>query len=292
MAGLTKYFLDTPYKQIDGNIVYASHLNNPLAAIAAGLETMSTDIQTGSSRTAIDTGEVNAYVVSVDPAPSEYTEGLEIWLKTATSNTGASTINVNSLGVVDIRRYGMDPLLSGDIPANYFTLLKYSSGFFQIVSASGRGEAEASAEVATAQATIATAQATIATAQAVIATAAAAEASIGYSAAQGDISDLETLVGGGVLGVGQTWQYMHTTTGLRASGVTYTNDTSKPIIVNVQYTGTGLISLYINVDDLQVQRFTSITDNTSATVSAVVPVGSTYKIGNTGGTLYIWIELR
>jgi hypothetical protein len=166
MAGKTKYFVDTAYKQMDGNIVYASHLNNPLSAIATAISTMSDDVQMGTSRTGVDTGEVNAYVVSIDPAPTAYTEGLEIWLKTSQSNTGAATINVNSLGVIDIRRHGLDPLLAGDIPANYFTLIKYSGGYFQIVSASGRGEAEASAETATAQAAIATAQAVIATTQA------------------------------------------------------------------------------------------------------------------------------
>ena len=164
MAGLEKYFLDTPYQVVDGNIVYASSLNSPFSAIASGMETLSIDIQTSGSKYAVDTGATaNTYVVSIDPAPTEYIEGLEIWLKTSSTNTGAATINVNSLGAIDIRRYGLDPLLEGDIPANYFTLLKYSNGFFQIVSASGRSEAEYSAEIATEQAEIATEQAEIVT---------------------------------------------------------------------------------------------------------------------------------
>jgi hypothetical protein len=343
MAGLPKYFLDTPYKQIDGNIVYAAHLNNPLAAIAAGLATMSTDIQTGSSKFATDTGDVNAFAVSISPAPDEYAEGLEIWLKAASTCTGPSTINVNSLGPVEIRRHGLEELSAGDISANYFTHLKYSNGYFQIVSASGRGEvaadeAEASAAIATANAAatsvdvgltnqaridcndiltncsgysssasnyadtaegfavIANSRATTATEQATIATDAASSltgAIADISDLEGRADDLETLVGGGVLGVGQTWQDV---TSSRVKNVTYTNTTDRPIMVSVSFIGVPRFDAMVYVDELIVGRTlaSAYIGNSNTRVTAIVPVGSTYRAveGLDNRDLFSWYELR
>lgn len=136
-----KYFDASAYTVIDGNIVYASDDNDPRTAIDAGLETMVGHIRSSDGiKYGADIGEVNAYKVNLDPVPTEYTEGLEVWLKPGVSNTGPATIDVNDLGEISIRRHGLAELQAGDLLANYYVLLKYASGYFQIVSMSGRAD--------------------------------------------------------------------------------------------------------------------------------------------------------
>jgi len=164
------YFSSSPYSVVNGNIVYASDLNNPFTALETAMTSLVDDIQTGSGLNyATDTGVANAYAVSLNPAPDAYSEGLTVWLKPANSNTGESTINVNSLVAIEIRRHGLAVLQEGDILANYFVQLKYSGGYFQIVSMSGR--ADLAADRAEAAATSAEADAVL-TAADVVSTAA------------------------------------------------------------------------------------------------------------------------
>lgn len=85
------------------------------------------------------------------------------------------------------------------------------------------------------------------------------------------------------IGVGQTWQDMSAS---RTSGVTYTNSTSKPIMVNIgENTNSGATLL---VDGVQVAQSSIVGGD--ATMSAIVPVGSTYVA--TYGGLVFWAELR
>lgn len=49
-------------------------------------------------RYGIDSGSTDDYAITLDPAPSGYYEGMEIYFKANTANTTACTINVNALG--------------------------------------------------------------------------------------------------------------------------------------------------------------------------------------------------
>jgi hypothetical protein len=136
----TGFFLDTPYKVVDGNIVYAQDLNNPLAAISTGIASLVAAVQTGAIvATGTDTGIVNDYRVSLTAAPTSYVDGLMVWFKPAVTNTGASTLNVNSLGARSIRSSVRSALVGGELLAGFWFLLKYSSTheMFLVVSYHG-----------------------------------------------------------------------------------------------------------------------------------------------------------
>ncbi len=60
---------------------------------------------------ATDTGVANAYAIAPAPAATAYAAGQIVTLKPANANTGAATVNVNSLGAVNIK------LLDGNSPA-------------------------------------------------------------------------------------------------------------------------------------------------------------------------------
>lgn len=95
------------------------------------------------------------------------------------------------------------------------------------------------------------------------------------------------------LGVGQTWQNV---TGSRDSGVTYTNNTGKPIQVNVLIrdtdgTGFSLIVGGVTIFSLNYD----LPPNGFYPISFIVPIGDTYKVtwaGGTGQQLVSWAELR
>ncbi|MDD4151525.1 MAG: hypothetical protein PHR68_02845 [Candidatus Gracilibacteria bacterium] len=89
------------------------------------------------------------------------------------------------------------------------------------------------------------------------------------------------------LGVGQTRQDL---TSSRILGTTYTNNTGKPISIEITSNGTSIVTnayLYINNTLICVQN--GQPDN-HARLSGIIPNGGTYYI--TGATIYKWLELR
>ena len=101
-------------------------------------------IQDESYTYAADTGAANAYVVTLSPVPASLVAGLEVAFKAANTNTGASTLNVNSLGATPIKKLdGATALTSGDIVAGQIVTVVYDGTNFQMQSpgaaASGGG---------------------------------------------------------------------------------------------------------------------------------------------------------
>jgi hypothetical protein len=91
----------------------------------------------------------------------------------------------------------------------------------------------------------------------------------------------------GGVGVGQTWQDVRAS---RAHGTTYTNNTSKPIMVNVYPNSNGKTMDFI-VNGLTVSR-TNADENGSATMSVIVPVGASYSVTGDNDDIDLWVELR
>ena len=95
------------------------------------------------------------------------------------------------------------------------------------------------------------------------------------------------------LGVGQTWQDV---TGSRSSGVTYTNNTGKPVMISVIATGRDA-TVTIYVGSVLVAKQTDIYDSAgnTSTGSTIVPAGATYRVISTnkyGVNVTSWAELR
>lgn len=86
---------------------------------------------------AADTGAANAYVVTLDKVPPAYVAGLRVTFKATNANTGASTINVNSLGTKAIQTWDGSALSSGTIAANQLVTVQYDGTAFRIMSMHG-----------------------------------------------------------------------------------------------------------------------------------------------------------
>jgi hypothetical protein len=81
----------------------------------------------------------NTYTATPSPALASYVTGQRYLVTFTNGNTGASTLNLNSLGARSIVTGGSTALSSGDIPAGQTLLLMYDGTNIKIVGAAGSG---------------------------------------------------------------------------------------------------------------------------------------------------------
>ena len=93
-----------------------------------------TKLKLGTVNFAVDTGIADAYLVALPHDPGSYVDGLKVRMRPLYTNTGAATVNVNSLGVKSIKLANSSNPAAGDINAGAAVELIYSSstGFFHI----------------------------------------------------------------------------------------------------------------------------------------------------------------
>lgn len=84
-----------------------------------------------------ETGAANAYVITPSPSIGAYAVGQRFSFKAANGNTTASTLNINGLGAIAIKRLGgVTALVSGDIATGQMVLVEYDGTNFQMLSPS------------------------------------------------------------------------------------------------------------------------------------------------------------
>ena len=158
-------------------------------------------------------------------------------------------------------------------------------------------------EIYTGAGSIPTASSTTAGAMRVINNLASTDVGSALSAAMGKalqdaITALTTTVGqklntSQAFGVGQSWQDVKS---VRSSGITYTNNTAKPIMVSVGAIGRDATVLFY-VSGVLVARQSDTYDSgsNSASCTAIVPSGAkyiAYATNKYGNSLHFWSELR
>jgi hypothetical protein len=79
---------------------------------------------------AVDTGTANAYVVTLNPAPTAYADGMAVTVKIKTTNTGASTLNINGLGAKAILDSHGNVLIAGKLKAGLPYTFRYNGTNF------------------------------------------------------------------------------------------------------------------------------------------------------------------
>ena len=80
----------------------------------------------------VDVGATNALVATVTPGISAYTAGLLCEIAVSHTNTGASTINLNGLGIKSIVRANGAALSAGDLLVGGLALIGYDGTSFQL----------------------------------------------------------------------------------------------------------------------------------------------------------------
>jgi hypothetical protein len=90
------------------------------------------------------------------------------------------------------------------------------------------------------------------------------------------------------IGVGQTWQDVRAS---RSAGVTYTNNTNKPILVSVYGGASTKDGFSLIIDGLRVDNAWESSSSDASALQGIVPSGSTYIVYWSNG-VYSWYELR
>ena len=100
---------------------------NPFATIL--------DLQTGNTKYGTTTGAANTYVLGLTPTLTTLSAGQVIIAKINATNTGASTLNIDSLGAVPIVKLYNQALEAGDLQANQIVEFVYDGTSMQLQSA-------------------------------------------------------------------------------------------------------------------------------------------------------------
>lgn len=97
-------------------------------------------IQDGDGVYAADTGSADTYAIAPSPGISAYAAGQQFRWKVGNANTGASTLNVNSLGAKNILWPDGTALSAGDLPANAIVETVYDGTQFLLQTFSNAGD--------------------------------------------------------------------------------------------------------------------------------------------------------
>ncbi len=91
-------------------------------------------LDSGTTNYVTAAGSGNAYTVSMPKTLAAYTDGYEVVFKANHTNTGAATINIDSLGAKSLRRQHGTALAAGDIQSGKIVPFRYNatSGYFEM----------------------------------------------------------------------------------------------------------------------------------------------------------------
>jgi hypothetical protein len=83
---------------------------------------------------------VNNYILTTNPIVTNYSAGTILSFIASASNTGAATINLNSLGIKAIYKNATDVLIANDILAGQVITIIYDGTDFQLVTQNSKNQ--------------------------------------------------------------------------------------------------------------------------------------------------------
>lgn len=136
---MNDYFSFTPL--VDGALAKASLWNTPYTDLVGAFDKLPAekDLKLGTVQLGVDSGAANAYAITLPYTALSYTDGMQVIFKALNTNTGASTIDVDSVGVKSLLSQSGMALSSGDIPSGKFIACAYnaSADAFEILGTVG-----------------------------------------------------------------------------------------------------------------------------------------------------------
>jgi hypothetical protein len=128
IAGINSCINKDGSNAMTGNFNAGSNKLSSVAAATVASDAPRTDqIQDGSLTYAVDTGSANTYAISLTPNETAHVGGQVFWFKAVNANTGASTLSVDSIATIDIKKYHNVALVAGDIVANQLVGVVYDA---------------------------------------------------------------------------------------------------------------------------------------------------------------------
>jgi hypothetical protein len=131
---VTNPYYENGGQPADATKAVAKRVRNELINIEVGFANFPVlaDMLVGFTYTATTTGTANTYAAAVSAKVTSYLDHLRLSLRINATNTGASTVNVNSLGAKAIKAPDGSDLSTGDILSGKDILIEYNSslGYF------------------------------------------------------------------------------------------------------------------------------------------------------------------
>lgn len=123
------YYNNDTYTLATGEIARATDVEGKCDAIVTGFDKLPTEAHLKRETTNFvnASGTANTYTVTLNYTPTAYVDGMCVLMRVNVANTGASTINVDSLGTKAIKRIDGTDLLAGDLAAGKIVELRYDS---------------------------------------------------------------------------------------------------------------------------------------------------------------------
>lgn len=125
------YFNHTSNRIPAASTARSAQVNTIGDEIALGLDKLPSrdNLTAGTTDYLVDTGIADAYVVTfVAPlVPTAYIEGLKLSIRPTNENTGASTVNVNALGVKSLKRYDGSALAPKTLKVDKVLTFRYDA---------------------------------------------------------------------------------------------------------------------------------------------------------------------
>jgi hypothetical protein len=242
----------------------ATDVQSAIVSVQSTLDTRVKPLENGA-RVAVSGGSSSAYTLTPTNAVSAYAAGQEYEFVANHANTGATTLNVSSLGGIAVQKYNASAakvaLASGDIATGQIVRVKHDGTNFVLLTRqlATQSEAESGTDNIKLMTPLRTAQAIAAT-----------------SIAIGD---------------GQTWTDV---SGSRTAGTDIQNTTGRPIMVAISQTGgtQRLVQVGATIGSYVQVGYVDGSGGIESTCTFVVPAGHYYTVGGSGGTIVIWAELR
>ena len=117
-------------------------------ATAAGLQMADTlaptATQSSASSFCLDTGTTSDYACALSPPITAYSAGTVYWFRANTANSGAATVNLNSLGSRPIKKAFNQDLAANDIQAGQWSMVTFDGVNMQMQSQTGNPPAGSS----------------------------------------------------------------------------------------------------------------------------------------------------
>ena len=262
----------------------------------------------------------NAIVATAGLGMGSYVTGSTFRFLASSTNTGASTLNINNIGALAITKNGTSPLVAGDIVSGAMVQVVYDGTEFQMVSPSaiptvssfsagstgltpstattgavtlagtlavangGTGSTTSTGSGAVVLATSPTLTTATLTSPTLTTPALGTPSAVVLTNATGTANSLNAGIG-----VSQTWTDV---TSSRAAGTTYTNSTGKPIQVFINMGTSGGGTCTMTVGGLSLGGSIVVANNSSIVLSFIVPNSTTYVLTVSGSSVTKWTELR
>lgn len=133
---MSSYFDETSNRVPFASLAQSAHVNNLRDDVGAAFDLLP-PATTFDKMTmwVTDTGAANAYAVAMPNTITSYVAGVSVRFQPANANTGASTLNIDTIGPVSIKRPDGSNLEAGDIVTTQIIELTYDGTNFVFTGA-------------------------------------------------------------------------------------------------------------------------------------------------------------